>query len=69
MLHFASIVTFCGVTSTPSTFLVVLCLRVPMGLAACRIKAFFHYRKRINCKILTHKRIKTGNFLSLYRAK
>ena len=33
------------------------------------IKAFFHYLKRINYKILTHKNIKTGNFLSVYRAK
>ena len=32
-------------------------------------EAFFHYRKRIKYKILTHKRIKTGNFLSVYRAK
>ena len=32
-------------------------------------KGFFHYRKRTNNKILTDKRIKTGDFVSVYGAK
>ena len=40
-----------------------------MGLTDYCIKAFFHYRKRINYKTLTEKRIKTGEFLSVYGVK
>ena len=40
-----------------------------MGLTAQSIKAFFGYRERINYKILTDKRIKACDFLSVYEAK
>ena len=33
-----------------------------MGLTVKCIKAFFHYRNRINYKISTDKHIKTGDF-------
>ena len=42
---------------------------VPIGLTAWSIKGFFGYRKRINYKIFTDKRIKACDFVSVYEAK